>query len=378
MGVRQISIAALVVTLLALAPDPIAAQSATATGISRDFNPALSLNALLLYRSGLEAVASSEHTHGAAGDGFSVQELELQLTSSVDPYVKGNFILAMHGTDGIELEEGFAQALFLPKGLGMRAGKLYFEFGKHNVYHTHQYPFVERPYAWEVLLGDHGLNGAAVEASWLTPLPWYAEVIAAAFPLTEAIYGDHDIPRNTWGGGARLRQLWDASDHATVDFGLSYVGGDALSQPAGAADSLFETDVRHFLAVDLTYKWTGTGAHPRSLALQAEWLRRGDGGLDGRRDDGLYMHALARVARRVVLGARFDLYRPLEDAGGTSGPGGAGGEDVRTYTATLAFVPSEFQAIRIDGLYRDLGNDDDSGLRVQYNLTIGSHPAHRY
>jgi len=29
--------------------------------------------------------------------------------------------------------------------------------------------------------------------------------------------------------------------------------------------------------------------------------------------------------------------------------GGAGGEDVRTYTATLAFVPSEFQAIRIDG-----------------------------
>jgi len=45
----------------------------------------------------------------------------------------------MHGTDAIELEEGFAQALFLPKGLGMRAGKLYFEFGKHNVYHTHQY-----------------------------------------------------------------------------------------------------------------------------------------------------------------------------------------------------------------------------------------------
>jgi hypothetical protein len=366
MWVRKISVVALATTLLGLASDPLAAQSVTATGISRDFNPALSLNALLLYRSGLEAPATTEHAHDAPRDGFSVQELELQLTSSVDPYVKANFILAMHGTDGIELEEGIAQALFLPKGLGLRAGKLYLEFGKHNVYHTHQYPFVERPYGWELLLGDHGLNGAAIEASWLTPLPWYAEVIAAAFPLTESIYGNDDIPRNTWGGGARLRQLWDVSDRATFDVGVSYVGGDAVSHPAGAPDSLLEEKMRHFLGVDLTYKWNGRGAHPKSLELQAEWLRRGDGGLDGRREDGWYVHALARVTRRVVLGARVDTARSTDL------------DNVRTYTATLAFVPSEFQAIRLDGLTRDFGGREDPGLRVQYNLTIGSHPAHRY
>ena len=385
-----ISIAALATLLLCVAAEPIVAQSATATGISRDFNPAISLNSLLLYKSGLTEAAAEEHAgdvhaSGSTGDGFSIQELELQLTASVDPYVKANFILAMHGTDGIDLEEGFGRALFLPRGLGARVGKFYFEFGKHNVYHTHQYPFVERPYAWDALLGDHGLNGAAIETSWLTPLPWYAEVIAQAFPLIETVYGDPDIPPNTWGGGGKLRQLWDVSDRATLDLGISYAGGDALSHPPGAADSLLERKVRNFFGVDLTYKWTGGGAHPKSVELQAEWMRRGDGSLSDRVDDGLYVHALARISRRTVVGARFDAYAPrsmdsptvpLSLEGASSNH--LATDDVFTYTVSLAFVPSEFQAIRFDGLYRDFGGETDPGVRVQYNLTIGSHPAHRY
>ncbi|MFH1276810.1 MAG: hypothetical protein ABIK65_00295 [Candidatus Eisenbacteria bacterium] len=370
---------AAVIILLLIGSPPAARASATATGVSRDFNPAVSVNALLLYRSGLgettvEPDSGSEagHDHGAAGDGFAVQETELRLTSIIDPYAKADFVFAMHGTDGFELEEGFVRLISLPRGLGLRAGKAYFEFGKHNAYHTHQFPFVERPYAWDALLGEHGLNGAVVEASWLTPLPWYAEVIAYGFPSIETVYGDHEIPENEWGGGARIRQLWEAGDRATVDLGVSYAGGDALRGGR-----------RHFTGADLTFKWSGTGRNPRTLEIQSEWFRRMED-LESwnPHQDGFYAHALGRVTRRVVAGARIDFLRSDEFTGSEGGDvfseTNQENPDVTTFTGSLAFVPSEFQAIRLDVIHRDFGDSDEQAGRLQYNFTIGSHPAHRY
>ncbi|MBM3321608.1 MAG: hypothetical protein FJY73_13170 [Candidatus Eisenbacteria bacterium] len=356
-----------------------AAESATATGISRDFNPAISVNALLLYTSGLNEATEQEHgeeehehARGPAGDGFLVQETELQLTSIIDPYAKANLVFAMHGTDGFELEEGFAQTLFLPTGLGLRAGKFFFEFGKHNAYHTHQYPFVERPYAWDALLGAHGLNGAALEASWLTPLPVYTEILATAFPLTETVYGDHEVPANTWGRAFRLRNFFETSDQTTVDFGVSYAGGDAVNEGEN-----------HFLGVDLAFKWIGTGANPRKLEIQGEWLYPFD---EESLSDaaGAYLHALARVTRRWHVGARWDGYfqsdehELIDDADKNLHDEHGEDHDIHTLTASLAFVPSEFQAIRVDVLHRDFDEETEQGVRVQYNMTIGSHPAHRY
>ncbi|RPJ49253.1 MAG: hypothetical protein EHM19_00775 [Candidatus Latescibacterota bacterium] len=367
---------------LLLAPAGAFAQSATATGISRNFNPAISLNALLLYAGGLTA-AEEEHAEGEAeaeehahahgtGEGFAIQETELQVTSYVDPYVKANLVLAMHGTDGFELEEGFGQALFLPRGLGLRAGKFYFEFGKHNSYHTHQYPFVERPYAWDTVLGAHGLNGAAIEATWLTPLPIYTEILATAFPLTETVYGAEELPENTWGRAAKLRNFFETSEHTTIDFGISYAGGEGV-----------ENVDRHFFAVDGTFKFIGTGSYPKKLELQGEWMRRFEE--EGVNEvDGAYAHALARVTRRWHVGARWDGYFPppedhdaeshLEEKSVLHEHEEA--HDIHTYTASLAFVPSEFQALRVDVLHRDLGEETDQAVRVQYNFTIGSHPSH--
>ncbi len=361
--------------LLLLAPGAAFPQSATATGISRDFNPAISVNALLLYASGLAPVTEGAPVEGEephsrdVGDGFSIQETELQLTSYVDPYVKANLVFAMHGTDGFELEEGFGQALFLPKGLGLRAGKFYFEFGKHNSYHTHQYPFVEKPYAWDALLGEHGLNGAAIEASWLLPLPVYTEVLATAFPLVEAVYGDHETPGNTWGRAVRLRNFFETSERTTADFGVSYAGGESV----GGGES-------NFLCIDMTFKWIGAGSNPRKLELQGELLYPFD---EESNSDaaGAYLHALARITRRWHAGVRWDgfliddpetYYADLEKQALDLE------DDVHTYTASLAFVPSEFQAVRVDVLHRDFGEETEHGVRVQYNMTIGSHPAHRY
>ncbi len=364
-----------------------ASASSTASGVSRDFNPAISVNTLLVFREGLIAAATAdsiaaEHEHASATEGFAVQETELQFTASVDPYARASVTLAMHGTESIEAEEAFLQLLQLPRGLGLRAGAFYWEFGKHNTLHTHQYPFVERPVAWDALLGEHGLSGAAIELSWLTPLPWFAELTATAAPLGEAVYGEHaEAPADEWSGGLRLRQLWDLGDRTTLEAGGSWFTGDTAHEH----DDALEIGTRHFLGADLTVKWTGGGANPRALELQAEWLRRHDSLDDGGEildDDGLYAAIRGRVTRRFWLSGRFDLLRAAQHAEAAAevdeGHSHGALPDTDTWTASLAFVPSEFQAWRLDLLSREIAGERDTGLRAQVNFTIGSHPAHRY
>jgi hypothetical protein len=383
---HRLRLAAALAVLAAFAGS--AGASSTASGVSRDFNPAISVNTLLVFRDGLTAAATAdsvaaehEHEHAGATEGFAVQETELQFTASVDPYARASVTLAMHGTESIEAEEAFLQLLQLPRGLGLRAGAFYWEFGKHNTLHTHQYPFVERPVAWDALLGHHGLSGPALELSWLTPLPWFAELTATAAPLGETVYGEHaEAPADEWSGGLRLRQLWDLGAHTTLEIGGSGLTGDTAHEHEEA----LEIGTRQFLGADLTVKWTGAGANPRALELQAEWLRRHDSLEDGEEtldDDGLYASLRTRVTRRFWLGGRLDLLRTAEHAAEAEAEEGhhhAELADTDTWTVSLAFVPSEFQAWRVDLLSREIGGERDTGVRAQVNFTIGSHPAHRY
>ncbi len=357
----------------------LGATSALA-GPSRDFNPAISVNSLLLFTDGLVAEShehgEEEDEHGASTEGFGVQETEVQFTANVDAYARANVTLAMHGTEGIEAEEAFLELLTLPRGLGLRAGAFLHEFGKQNSLHTHQRPFVEQPFAWEILLGEHGLSGAAVELSWLSPLPWYGELIATAAPLDEAVYNLHEAPEGEWATGLRLRQLWDLGDRITFDLGASWFGGDVAHEH----DEEIETGTRAFLGLDGTLKWSGGGANPRQVELQGEWLRRRDALDDETLEaDGFLVSARTRVSRRFWLGGRFDAHRPPsieaeEDDEHEHEPL----PDTDTWTLSLAFAPSEFQAWRLDVLRREAGGESETGLRAQVNFTIGSHPAHRY
>jgi hypothetical protein len=356
----------LILTLLILLATP-----AFAVDVGRDFNPALSVNTLLLFSEGL-ALEGHEHeddAHATAGEGLAVQETEIQFSANIDPYAGAKVTLAMHGDSGIEAEEAYLELLRLPRGLGLRAGAFLWEFGKQNSLHTHQYSFVERPVAWEMLLGEHGLSGPGIELSWLSPLPWYAELIATAATLGETVYGLHDAPTDRWSGGLRLRQLWDLTDRATFDLGASGFGGDT----GHLHEETLETGTRLFLGLDGTFKWTGTGANPRQLEIQGEWLRRRDT-LDEEtlEEEGFAIGARARVTRRLWLGGRFDTYRPADHEEHDHA------DDTDTWTLSLALVPSEFQAWRIDLMRREIGGAAETGLRAQANFTIGSHPAHRY
>ena len=44
----------------------------------------------------------------------------------------------------------------------------------------------------------------------------------------------------------------------------------------------------------------------------------------------------------------------------------------------LAYVPTEFSAFRLQYNYQKLAGKDEQQIILQVNVTIGSHPAHKY
>jgi hypothetical protein len=351
---------------------PASAQSGgstTATGTSRAFNPAISVNGLFLgmltsreageHDHEAEAEDEHDHAHGGPEEGLQVQEVEVQLTSFVDPYLKADIVLAMHGTEGIELEEGFVTTLGLPAGLTLKAGKFYADFGKHGPLHTHQFPFVDAPLAVAHLLGPHPLNEVGIGLSYLLPTSWYGEISAQVLNGDNPVFDAEDGRDLAYLG--HLKNFWDLGESTTLELGGSYAWGknhfDELSRLAGA---------------DLTIKWRPTRqAIYRSLTWQTEYLYAAqDHGADIDKVGGIYTTVQYQFARRWWAQGRYDLLGlPREEE-----------EEERDsrVSALLAFVPSEFSSLRLQYSYVDEEGEDGNELFLQFNFTIGSHPAHRY
>jgi hypothetical protein len=363
---------------------PAAGQTAssTASGVSRALNPAISVNALFL---GQVARDRDE----AAYNGVDLQESEVRFTAIVDPFWKANLTFAVHPAHAhaeeteeehadeegyaLDLEEATLDGRALPAGLALRLGKFYLPFGKHAPLHTHRFPFVEAPVAVSSFLGEHGLTEAGVQAGVTVPLPWYSDL---------SLYGvdgrsepfDADDRDLVFGG--RWTNLWDLSDATTLE-----LGGSAFRGPDGAHPGAFrDLDV---LGVDLTCKWIS----PRrskgpALTVQGELIlprpeeRAGD-------PRGWYALAQYRVHRNWWLGVTCGQADPdhADEDHGEEPDGhehGAFAGKVSEYKLNATFAPSEFSALRAEVAYFDDEERDDLRFLVQWNFTIGSHPAHLY
>ena len=283
----------------------------------------------------------------------------------------------MHGTEGIEVEEAFLQALTRPRGLGLRAGAFYWEFGKHNAFHTHQYPFIERPVVWTESSASTGCSGAAVEASWLTPLPWFAELVVTALPLAETVYGDHEAPAAVGASGRACGSsgMWARVRRSTLDC------RGPPATPRTRTTRRPRPAARRFIGVDVTWKWTGSGANPRSSNCKASGCAVGMIWTTARCSTTRPVRGPRARSRRLWTGGRFDAFLPDQ-------PAEARRRDEASATKPLPNPDTgrlpRLRAERIPGLPHRLpltatiGGDGDNGVRHRYNFTIGSHPAHRY
>lgn len=353
-------------TILSFAMPNALAATAGATG--KAFNPDISANFLGLLQRG---TGLSDDRTQSPHNGFSLQEAEVQFSSDVDPYTKASILLAIGQEAGsagfsVDPEEVFLETISLP-AVTIRAGKFKMAIGKHNQLHTHAFPFIDAPLIHKRLLGDEGLNDAALSAAVLLPTSWYSEIIFQGFSLSNEDLFKSASSGET-GGLVHLKNLFDFSDDLTLELGLSGVSGK----------NQFD-ELSTLLGTDLTFKWRpSVGGKYQALIWSSEYL---DGRRKGLTDSttgdsierlgGVATWIQYQFAERWWIQARYEfLGLPHPDAIPFQ----------NKQSILVGLFPSEFSGFRLqyDRLVTQGLSKEDNKIAFQYNVTIGAHPAHAY
>jgi hypothetical protein len=267
---------------------------------------------------------------------------------------------------GIDPEEVFLESTSLPY-VTVKAGKFKMALGKHNMLHTHAFPFIDAPLIHQIVLGDEGLNESGVSAAALLPFHWFSEVTAQAFSVTnDSLYGSNAA--GDVGGLLKFKNLFDLTDDLTMEFGLS---GTMGQNQFGRNSSVW--------AGDLTFKWRpSVGGKYRALIWSTEYLNADRmGKIDPiTLETQEYVSGMASwlqyqfaerwwvQARGEHVGFKHSIGVPVLSKG----------------SVLLGFFPSEFSGLRVqyDFFNIEARGKMDQTIALQYNISIGAHPAHAY
>ena len=316
--------------------------------------PSSSATARVLLLPDVSAIGSltfswDDQTHEPA---FHFEELELALQAVVDPYLRADVFISF-ADGGVDVEEAYVTTLAFPTGLQLRAGILKSPFGRLNQTHPHVQEFIEAPIATR-LLADESLHGAGVDVAWLAPLPWFAE-LHLALQNTAPFEGD---PSRLTGIG-RLNQFFGLSEAATLGVGLSAA---RRSEVPGQFRDLAGADVY------LRFRPPDSRAY---LAVTAELYARRFVGVEGVGEgfeNGWWTQAFWRIDRFVGVGARYER-----------APAEAGGGDEQRLVGVLAWLPSEFERIRLEASHDALpGGVKAFTVLANLEFGIGAHGAHPF
>ncbi|HET9555013.1 MAG TPA: hypothetical protein VFP50_18750, partial [Anaeromyxobacteraceae bacterium] len=303
----------------------------------------------------VEALSPREGPHGPAQKPtFHFEELELGLQSVIDPYARADVFVSFTPEE-VSVEEAFLTTLGLPAGLQVKAGRFFSPFGRLNARHPHTWELVDAPLARGRLLATEVLAGPGVDLSWLTPLPWFAELHLVG--QSTAPYGGPE--RLT--GVAALQQYFELGEAATLGVGVSAARRD---EGPGQFRDLGGVDAYLHLRPPGSRAW---------LNLQGELVARrfrGGPAPDGGDGQGGYVQAVWREGPYLGLGARYDQ----APAGGASAPG-----TERRWSALGAWYLTEFQRLRLQVAYdRRPGGQDGWESILHLEFAIGAHGAHPF
>ncbi|MBI2307232.1 MAG: TonB-dependent receptor [Rhodocyclales bacterium] len=345
--------------------------------------------------------------------GFSLDESELVLAANVDPYWRGQAIVAL--IDGeAEVEEAWFQSLGLGNGFGLKGGRLRSGIGYLNEQHPHAQDFADAPLIYQAMFGEGAsYTQDGVQLKWVAPTDTFFEVGAeagrgAAFPGSER-------NKNGAGGGALFAHVGDdiGVSHSWRA-GLSYLQTQAKAREATFADAggldaataSFDGKSRTWIA-DFVWKWAPEGnANYRNFKLQGEYFQRRERGdlacanavqslgnncdpgntgavvlSDYRsRQSGWYLQGVYQFTPNWRAGLRYDrLDSGRRDFGANAA--NVVVEDFRPKRVTLMadYSWSEFSRMRLQlAQDKSIPGVTDNRVWLQYIMSLGAHGAHKF
>jgi hypothetical protein len=335
---------------------------------------------------------------GPGTRGFSLAESELGFAASIDPWLRGAANIALHPDDTVSVEEAYVQTTGLGSGLALKAGRFFSGIGYLNAQHSHTWDFVDKPLAYQALLGtQYGDDG--VQMTWLAPTDAFVEIglelgRGRSFPGGDNSRNGAGMTALTahTGGDIGTSHSWRA--------GLSVLNAKADNQElqgfnaTGTAVSNEFSGTSRVWVADAVWKWAPEGNATRtSFKLQGEYLRSTRSGnlvYDvGNTDStgayravqsGWYMQGVYQFMPRWRVGLRTEaLDAGTPDYGLNATFFAADDYRPRKNTLMVDFNASEFSRVRLQ-LARDRSRDGfaDTQLFLQYQMSLGAHGAHSY
>jgi hypothetical protein len=364
-------------------PSPPAAAPAPTVAVASSMNPDLSFIADLALAGFSTDSPLQTGGHDPQKNGFTLQQLEMSFRKAVDPYFRfdGNIVFSQFG---VEVEEAYATTVALPASLQLRAGQFLTRFGRLNPTHPHAWDFVDQPFALGRLFGGEGNRGLGLELSYLTPLPWYVELVgsltdAAGEGTARSFYGGEDLGVRTPAdlqATVAAKQFFALSDDLSLAWGLSGAFGP---NPTGYRN---RTDV-YGSDLYLKYRPITTGSHT-IVSLTAEWLyRRRQVPGDLLHDASGYATLFWRFAQRWAAAVRYEHGSPTWNQAGQ-----VGADDLDPFwkghrqrvSAAATFWPTEFSRLRLQASSDHLGWSGQTTWAVfaAAEFVVGAHGAHAF
>lgn len=333
--------------------------------------------------------------HDPNQNGFTVQNVELSIGGTVDPYfdAQANIIFQIDadGETVVELEEAFLTTRSLPWGLQVKGGQYFTEFGRQNPQHPHTWAFVDQPVVLSRFFGGDGLRSQGARVAWLMPADWYSELyVGIQNPKGETVSSFLNAPGEDIGGHtlidrdarnfgdllytARWLNGFDVSDTVSMNLGVSGLWGPNASG--------MTTDTAIYGA-DLYLKWqpayTQRGFpfvswHTEVLERRYEAGDPGDPAQETLKDRGLFTQALWGFKPGWVAGLRWEY---------ATADGDTAADPLRDtrkrLSPNLTWYPTEYSKLRLQ-YNRDwtehLPEKTADSLWLQWEFNLGGHAAH--
>ena len=355
------------------APAPIGGIGAVVASMNPDISLILDVAAAYFTAEPLQLGA-----HDPNRTGVTLQQLEMHLESSVDPYfeLQANLVFSLFG---VEVEEAYAATLALPYNLQLRAGQFLTRFGRLNPTHPHSWKFVDQPLVLGKFFGPEGSRGLGAELGWLVPLPWFAELIGSATMADGAccarsFFGGRDLgvegPQDLLYTVA-LKQFFPLGPSWSLLWGLSGQFGPNPSGPHNRTE-IYGTDL--YLRLRPV-----TSPVRASLSLQAEaMLRRRQIPGAVLQDVGGYAQLVWQPHFQWELGLRYGAVSAASGGPDDLDPQWIAPRQRASLQGT--WYPSHFSRLRLQGTFDDPQWRERPiwAVMLALEVLIGAHGAHDF
>jgi len=340
--------------------------------------------------------------------GFSINETELVIGGSIDPYWRGQAVFAVQDNE-VGVEEAWIQSLAIGHGVGLKGGRYRSGIGYLNEQHPHAWDFADAPLIYVAMFGPAAsFTEDGLQFKWLAPTPLFMEFgvevgRGANYPGTD---------RNRNGAGA-----WSLYAHFGDDLGVSHSWRAGVSYLKTSADdrqgdfvdinglpaqAAFTGDTSTWLA-DFVWKWAPDGNPKyRNFKFQTEYFWRQDKGdltctglgsacdplaagdaVTGNystRQSGWYAQGVFQFTPEWRAGLRYDqLDSGVQDLGANALNLAVQDYRPKRATAMVDYSWSEFSRLRLQYAQdKSMSGITDNQWIVQYIMSLGAHGAHKF